>query len=104
VFVTELGQQTHCALYFLVIYFLFLYFCLFRDVGALNETLQTLKHLAEHIKTSVLEFQTPISGCPQAGVLGYIEALVLITSSSTRSFFQMKPSLGCNFIDQKNLP
>jgi len=39
VFVTELGQQTHCVLYFLVINFLVFYFCLFRDVGTLNETL-----------------------------------------------------------------
>jgi len=36
VFVTELGQQTHCVLYFLVIYFLVFYFCLSRDVGTLN--------------------------------------------------------------------
>jgi len=36
VFVTELGQQTHCVLYFLVIYFSCFYFCLSRDVGTLN--------------------------------------------------------------------
>jgi hypothetical protein len=49
VFVTELGQQTHCVLYFLVIYFLDFYFCLLRDVGTSNGTLQTLKHLTEHL-------------------------------------------------------
>jgi len=36
VFVTELGQQTHYVLYFLVIYFSCFYFCLSRDVGTLN--------------------------------------------------------------------
>ena len=39
VFVTELGQQTHCA--FLLschLLFLFFYFYLLRDVGTLNGT------------------------------------------------------------------
>jgi len=43
---------------------LFFYFCLFRDVGTLNETLQTLKHLIEHIKTSALEFQLALEQAP----------------------------------------
>ena len=57
VFVTELGQHTLCVLYFLVVYFSCFYFCLLRDVETLIRTLQTSKHLTEHIKTSVLEFQ-----------------------------------------------
>jgi len=38
VFVTELGQQTHCAFYFLVIYFLAFLFVYLYDVETLNET------------------------------------------------------------------
>jgi len=52
VFVTEVGQQTHCVLYFLVVYFLVFYFCLSFDVETLTGTLQTFKHHTEHIKTS----------------------------------------------------
>jgi len=43
VFVTELGQQTHCVFYFLVVYFLVFYFCLLYNVETLNGTLQTFK-------------------------------------------------------------
>jgi hypothetical protein len=64
VFVTELGQQTHCVLYFPVIYFSCFYFGLLRDVGTLNGTLQTLKHLTEQIKTSALEFQDLMASTP----------------------------------------
>jgi len=51
VFVTELGQKTHCVLYFPVIYFRF-YFCLLYGVETLNGTSQTFKHRTKHIKTS----------------------------------------------------
>jgi len=45
VFVTELGQQNLCVLYFLLIYFSCFYFCLLGDVETLTRTLQTSKHL-----------------------------------------------------------
>jgi len=43
VFVTELGQQTHCVLYFLVVCFSCFYFCLSLDVETLTGTSQTFK-------------------------------------------------------------
>jgi len=54
VFVIELGQPTHCVLYFLVVYFLIFYFYLSYDVETLNGTLQMFKHHTKHIKTSTL--------------------------------------------------
>jgi len=41
VFVTELGQKTHCVLYFPVVYFSCFYFCLSLDVRTLTRTSQT---------------------------------------------------------------
>jgi len=43
VFVTKLGQQTHCVLYFPIVYFSCFYFCLSLDVGTLTGTSQTFK-------------------------------------------------------------
>jgi len=43
VFVTELGQQTHCVLYFPVVYFSCFYFCLSLDVETLTGTSQPFK-------------------------------------------------------------
>jgi len=43
VFVTELGQQTHYVLYFLVVYFSCFYFSLSLDVETLIGSSQTFK-------------------------------------------------------------
>ena len=64
VFVTELGQQTLCVLYFLVVYFSCFYLCLLRDVETLTRTLQMSKLVTEHIKTSVLEFHLASEQAP----------------------------------------
>ena len=60
VFVTDWVNKLSVFFTFLPFIFLFL----FRDVGTLNETLQTLKHHTEHIKTSALEFQLASEQAP----------------------------------------
>jgi len=61
VFVTELSQQTFCAIYFLVIYFLVVYsvnwLMLEHYMKHYLSVCITLKHHIEHLKTSTLEFQ-----------------------------------------------